>query len=187
MKTPSRARKAQRGVALIVSLILLVIITIGGLSNVRTIALNEKMTSAAYDRGIAFQAAEAALRFGEDLVWNNHEDPAYTPVYVDSDAVCPGAVAINNCLAGVCPAPDKDCTPRWEIDVNGFSGWVDATTNLGSLAGTRPQYFIEYLGDAFVCDPGNPAQKCKRYRVTARSNPGVGRSTVVLQSILKTE
>lgn len=181
-----RPCRSQRGVALIVALIMLVVITITGLSNIRSVAQGEKMTAAAYDRSLAFQAAEAALRFGENLVWANHATPAYTPVYADADLACP-AGAIDNCLAGICPTPDKDCTARW-IDP-GFTGWVVAATKLGGLAGAAPAYFIEYLGNAFPCTDNGASdpKNCKRYRITARSAPAVGRATVVLQSIFATE
>jgi type IV pilus assembly protein PilX len=182
------SRHSQRGVALVVALIFLVVITITGISNVRTVAQEEKMTAATLDRSLAFQAAEAALRFGENLVWANHTTPTYTPAYSDADASCP-AGAIDNCIAGICPPPDKDCPSRWEQTANFSAGWVGATVTLGSLAGASPQYFIEYLGNNFDCTDGGPGdpKNCKRYRITARSQPGAGRAAVMLQSLYKPE
>lgn len=186
MKQRLPLRRDQRGVALVVALIMLLVITVTGLSNIRTVTQEEKMTAAALDRSLAFQSAEAALRFGESLVWANHATLAYTPASSDVDNTCPVG-AIDNCLAGVCPPPDKDCTSRW--DDSSFSGWVGATVSLGALAGTAPQYFIEYLGNNFDCTDGSPAdpKNCKRYRITARSQPGAGRAAVLLQSLFKPE
>ena len=69
MKTnrPMVAARQQRGVALIVVLILLLIMTLLGLASLRGTLMEERMTSSLYDRSLSFQAAEAALRQGEEL------------------------------------------------------------------------------------------------------------------------
>jgi type IV pilus assembly protein PilX len=182
-RRPSRSSRRQRGAALIVALILLVIVTLLALSNLQTVALEEKMTGATYDRQLAFQAAEAALREAEQYVETNKPIASYT----DGGSTCPGASVINNCdpTTGLCPPPDKDCTPRWQY--SNFNGWKNATVSLPALAGT-PQYFIEYLGNTFPCSDGEASDpmNCKRYRITARSNPGAGRASVMLQSVYRT-
>jgi type IV pilus assembly protein PilX len=52
-----------------------------------------------------------------------------------------------------------------------------------------PQYFIEYLSNTFPCSDGGASdpKNCKHYRITARSNPGTGRASVMLQSVYRTE
>lgn len=55
----------QQGIALPVSLMLLVVITLVGISVVSNTTMQERMTSNMYDRQIAFQSAEAALRVAE--------------------------------------------------------------------------------------------------------------------------
>ena len=181
----SRSSRRQRGAALIVALILLVVVTLLALSNLQTVALEEKMTGATYDRQLAFQAAEAALREAEQYVETNKPIASYT----DDDITCPGASAIDNCdlTTGLCPPPDKDCSSRW-LPASGFTQWKNATVPVPALAGT-PQYFIEYLGNTFPCSDGGASdpKNCKRYRITARSNPGTGRASVMLQSVYQTE
>ena len=184
MKVSKLSLSFQKGVALFVSLMMLLLITIIGLAGVRMVSLEEKMSANSYDRNIAFQAAEAALREAEKYV----EDNKPTPSYSDDDDTCPSSSPgpINNCASGVCPRPDKDCESRWEtVD---FTSWANATTSLGTLAGTAPQYVIEYMGATFNCTDGGGSdpKTCKRYRVTARSNPGTGRASVILQSIYAT-
>jgi type IV pilus assembly protein PilX len=181
-RRPSRSSRRQRGAALIVALILLVVVTLLALSNLQTVALEEKMTGATYDRQLAFQAAEAALREAEQYVETNKPTASYT----DADGNCPSS-AINNCTTGLCPPPDKDCSSRWLPD-SGFTQWKNATVPVPALAGT-PQYFIEYLGSTFPCSDGGVSdpKNCKRYRITARSNPGAGRASVMLQSVYWTE
>ena len=58
----------QRGVALFVCLALLLVLSIGGASAVRTTILEARMARNAGDALAAFQAAEAALREGEALL-----------------------------------------------------------------------------------------------------------------------
>ncbi len=174
----------HKGAALFVSLMMLLLVTLIGVAGVRMVSLEEKMAANSFDRNIAFQAAEAALREAEKYV----EDNKPTPAYVDANTNCPTSPsAINNCTSGVCPTPDKDCISRWESSA-AFSGWANATTSLGTLAGNAPQYFIEYLGNTFNCTDGGVSdpKNCKRYRVTARSNPGSGRASVTLQSVYAT-
>lgn len=182
--------KRQAGAALIVALILLVVMTLLGLSSVRTVAQEERMTSNSFDRSLGFQGAEAALRAGEAAA--DAQSKTAPPnagfdsngVYIDVGATCEASA----CQNGLCSQPDKDCASRW-LDSD-FNGWADAAgLGLTALAET-PQYIVEYLGGNFPCnvdDPGIGAQNCKRYRVSARSHGGGDRAMVILQSIYATE
>lgn len=58
-------KTSQRGAALIVSLILLLVVTLIGVSGMQTTVLQEKMSGNFKDKNTSFQAAEAALREGE--------------------------------------------------------------------------------------------------------------------------
>ncbi len=184
----------EDGAVLVVGLLFLLLVLLVGITGIQNVALEERMTASSQDRNIAFQAAEAALRAGESVA---DAQSKTIPVnigfpnggkYTDADNTCPTS-AINNCTAssGLCAIPDKDCPPRWKHP--NFSSWVNASVSLGDLAGNMPQYFVEYLGGSFNCSTGGPTdpKSCKRYRITARSNPGAGRATVMLQSIYATE
>ncbi|HEV2110249.1 MAG TPA: PilX N-terminal domain-containing pilus assembly protein [Gammaproteobacteria bacterium] len=56
----------QRGVVLIVALILLLVLTMIGVGVTQSTSLEERMAGNARDKDLAFQAAEAGLRGGED-------------------------------------------------------------------------------------------------------------------------
>jgi len=58
----------QRGMALLVSLVFLLLLTLIGLSSMQSATLQEKMTSSVMLRNQSFQTAEAALRIGESAV-----------------------------------------------------------------------------------------------------------------------
>lgn len=59
------AIRSQRGVALIMSLVMLLILTILGVSSVQTTSLQERMSNNARDANLAFQGAESAVREAE--------------------------------------------------------------------------------------------------------------------------
>lgn len=169
--------RGQRGVALVVALVLLVLMTLVGLTAMRGVTLEERMTSNTYDRSLSFQAAEAALREAEVLVNTNRPTPA----------------ALSACVNGICGSPNPADVERW-IDPAfpappNPGGWQAAAVVTNGAITLTPQYIVEYLGDTFPCQPGNPASTndCKRYRITARSAPGDGRSVVMLQSVFATD
>jgi type IV pilus assembly protein PilX len=168
MRAPHRQ---QQGVALVVALILLVIMTLLGLGAMRTSTLEEKMAANTFDRSLSFQSTEAALRDAEAIIGAAPPTPA------------PG----SGCVAGICETPTPTATPRWQSST--FTGWQTATAVVSGSITITPQYFIEYLGNTFPCRPGDPSTSfdCKRYRVTARSNAGSDRASVMLQSIYAAE
>lgn len=160
----------QKGVSLVVVLILLLVMTLLGLAVLRGTLLEERMSSNLMDRSLAFQAAESALRAGEAVA-----------------ATAPTAPATGCNAAGVCALPVAANTDRW-LD-SGFTGWVNAPT-VSTLGGT-PQYFVEFMGLAptwpgcDLLDESNRSPLClrPRYRVTAIS-ASAGRAQVLLQTNL---
>ena len=181
----------QQGASLVISLILLTLVTLIAMSGAKTVALQEKMTANTYDRSLALQAAEAALREGENIAELQsglspfNADFPDQGIYTDSDNTCPQGV-INRCTDGLCVMPDKDCDDRWYA--NGFNQWTTASANVGDLAGA-PDYIVEYLGGSFPCrnGGGSDPMNCKRYRITAISQPDPDRAAVMLQSIYATD
>ena len=184
--------RRERGAALIISMILLVLITLVGVASLRNVLLEEKMTANYYDRSLAFQAAEAGLRAGEAVA---EAQAAATPKHAQALALAVptnATLCSSSCLGGLCsppgPAPDFFCEGRWNI--TGFTGWVEATgVTLNAQAGGKPQYFVEFLGNTFPCNPNDASspKDCARYRVTARSQAGTDRAEVILQSVYATE
>ena len=174
---PLHRPRAQRGVALVIGLILLVVMTLFGLLVVRNISGDERMAGYTYDRALALQGAEAALRQAEALV----ETIKPQPTSGCSDfTVSPDTVH-------VCVAPAATDKPRW-LDSN-FSDWATTTAVVSGGLTVTPTYFVEYLGDAFPCstNPDCSSQPCTclRYRVTARVGEA-GRAQVMLQSVYAT-
>ena len=177
---PARAR-GQRGIALVVALILLVVITLVGLAAVRGTLMQQKMTSNFYDRQIAFQLAEAALRQGEMAVQASASPSAFYDCSPGGGNFClPDPLTDTNV-----PAADLVTVPAASFDP-------------GALAIGHPQYVVEYLGN-FALPKSNVTQlsNCSGYapcgqtvtadfyRITARSGAAdvQDRASVVLQSV----
>lgn len=169
MKTSTFQR--ERGAALIVALILLAVMTILGLAVLRSTLLDERMSGGLFDRGMAFQSAEAGLREGENRV-------------AGGGAVFPNA----GCAAGLCAQIDRTTTPnapeRWNDPA---FAWQPATFAAAGTLEVPPQYFIELMGPASNwpgCDqevPMHPNCMTPRYRISSRS-AAAGRSQVILQT-----
>ena len=180
--------RQERGVALIISMILLVLITMVGLASLRSVVLEEKMTANFYDRSLAFQAAEAGLRAGEAVTV---AQASTTPPHAQGLALAiptSNTQCSSSCSGGICSPAGTHCEGRWNIA--GFTGWTTATSvTLNTQAGAAPQYFVEFLGNTFPCDSNQPTSNmtCARYRITARSQAGADRSEVILQSVYATE
>lgn len=166
--SPSR----QSGVALVVVLILLLVMTLLALASVRGTVMEERMSSNQFDRSLAFQAAEAALREGEAVAATKPTLPA------------------SGCTNGLCAKPDPAAASVWLAD----SVWAtapEAIVKVGDLT-AKPKYIIELLannvpakgsctttGDVSADTPCTGSES--RYRITARSQ-AADRAEVMLQS-----
>ncbi|WP_435751026.1 pilus assembly PilX family protein [Thauera sp. AutoDN2] len=180
---PAGCRR-QKGIAFVVALVMLVMLTLMGLAGMQNTSLQERLSGNMYDRSLAMQSAEAALRAAEAALSAN-----------------PGLGV--NCLPG-----NVACDIVPPTAFNGDDGnWVNApgafTTNPGTSAGTG-QYHIQFVARELSSEDelglsssanslqyGSPSgtPPVNFYRVTARSHaPAAGndtRSIVVLQSTVR--
>jgi type IV pilus assembly protein PilX len=173
---PSSDRR-QRGAALVIVLILIVIIALLGVSSMRGTLLEERMSANLYDRSLAFQAAEAALREGEILASTK---PA-------------GLNAQVGCANGLCGPRAPNEYPYWVGDADWWeTNAREAETGLTNVGGT-PRYIVEFIGNRKGCSSGGNEDmgigagaggSCDSsyYRITARSQ-AENRAAVMLQSI----
>ncbi|WP_018952229.1 PilX N-terminal domain-containing pilus assembly protein [Thioalkalivibrio sp. AKL12] len=175
------SQRRQHGVALVVTLVLLVIITLVGVAGMQGVTLQERMSGNQYDRSLAFQAAEAALRAGEDAIRSDPDLQSLT---------------------------HEDCRPGELCDVvpMGTAGiWQNVGGNFtvnAALTETTAQYYVQFLGvgsgeSDLGQDRSAGAQQygatdgtaiANFFRVTARNrapNVDEDRSYVVLQSTIK--
>ncbi len=84
MRTPTGRQNNQQGMALLVSLVFLLLLTLIGISSMQNATLQEKMAGSVTLRNQSFQLAEATLRMGESAV----QLATYTLAVCGSTAQC---------------------------------------------------------------------------------------------------
>lgn len=178
----------QKGVVLVVALVMLLLITMMGITSVKTLTLEERMTINSIDRNAVFQVSEWGLSLAEELAetqaklcnsgFDNQGAPATTTL--------PSTCTPTTCQNGLCGYPQPNCPMRWED--SSFTGWATLknpdkpSENIGTPMGVTPQYIIEYLDDKLPDCLSSPSEPL-RYRITVRTQAGEGRARVTLQSI----
>src|SRR5690349_7911356 len=162
MKTHNR----QTGTALVTSLLLLLVLTVIGITAMQVTRVQERMAGNTRDLNLSFQGAEAGLRNGEDMIAAQTFPPdpcSSTPC----DFWAPQAATVAN--------PES----------RNWSWWNSTTTTPYEMSGNRasptkeipelkddPRFVIEYvaeIGDDLLY--GDATHKSSRYfyQVTAAS------------------
>lgn len=167
----TRIMKNQHGSALIISLVILIAMTLIGVTAMRTTLMEEKMTSNMRDKEIAFQAAEAALIEGEEIMASLVTNSSFD--------------GTGGRLASSDDDPDYFADATW-TDSNSieYSGTLDDVEN-------QPRLILKYLGET---EGDNGSLKMRNYgqrrtsnvsnfKVTSRGTGRSGDNTqVILQS-----
>lgn len=169
-----RSFSSQSGSVLIISLIVMLVLTILGVSGMKTAVLEEKMAGNMRDSQLAFQAAEATLREAEQFIDNN-------------------IVSIANFdTNGSDGLYDKSQQRLWD-NIGWNSGDSLEFTNFSSsyAINTPPRYIIEHLAsqqsnvDTLNLDnygQGTGAGRVEMFLITARATGSSGNTVVMLQS-----
>lgn len=150
----SYTHRQQGGMALIVCLIMLLLLTMVGVSSMQNATLQEKMAGSVKFRNESFQNAEAALRVGENAV----------AVSTFNQDVC------SNFASTDCEPPASSLT-QTTAGTSGGVTWIATGTSL---------YAVQKIGS--TATPVNAPQKCEGgavlYRITAIGFSGTSRSVV---------
>lgn len=136
MKTfkPFDLSAQERGVALVMAIIMLVVATLVGMAGIRNTSLQERMAANQFDRAIAMQSAERAMAAAERYLY---ETPRAT--------VIANATAVVNCTVtgatceGVPAATFTGAGVNWtDVALGSFNQALQASPNA--------QYHVQYLG-----------------------------------------
>jgi len=197
----------QKGTALIVSLVLLAIVTILGVSGMQSSNTELKIAASMRDRGIAFEAAEAAIAIIEEQLASS------PPSRADLLSSCTGNTDCfsSTCDNGLCFDGDYQFGySEFECEVADYAGssqrvefWSDSTldvwntsskhkTILVSGVTTQVKYITEFLcyvprddSTPFSALPAENNNGAPLYRVTVLAKGNGNRSSVALQSTYK--
>lgn len=177
--------RTQKGVSLLVVLILLIVMSVLGVAVLRSSAMQERMSANLRDRNDAMQAAETGLlKAQRDVIsgtFNAMWDGSQTFAQVRGSNTCAGNGYCDRSLAG---DTEKDDVPSGPV------AWTPVKS--GDANGPRYGYVIEYLGKTKgesaevqgVCNTTSaPRYLCERpmFRVTSYGR-GRGLAQVMLQA-----
>ena len=174
--------KQQQGMALVISLLFLMAMTMVGVAGMQGTVLEEKMIGNLRDRNLAFSAAEAALRAGESLLPRERDLPDFNDTgiggfYKDTTPNPPDWKIVWSTPEQTAAYSDHDDgrlaeiahAPRFVIEELSFSTAEAATDGGGSLG----------------INPIVPETVRRWYRVTARGTGMTENAVVILQSIYR--
>lgn len=156
---------AQRGAALIVALVMLLAMTLLGVTAVRNTTLQERMAGNLRDSNLSFQAAERALREGEEFL-RNPTIPPFT-----------GA---NGLLAMQDDAGQGSFWSSFDWTTNGRTA-----PDLDEHLAGDPLYVIEELPPVPIAGGSErfaPLPDVGYFRVTARGVGGTADAVTILQT-----
>jgi len=169
----------QRGAALLVSLVLLLIMTVLAISSMQGTVLQEGMVSAQRDAQIAIEGAEQALRDAENLLATtvptfNNSNGLYSssgPAPVGEDLYKPSSWTNNNSIAATMPKIGSE-----------------------NLLAEAPRYFVQMLDSAAISANGgldlnvqnytNDSGEVERqvFRIVARSLGKTGQTPRIVEA-----
>ncbi len=162
----------QSGAILVVSLVMLLVLMILGVSSMGTVILEEKMVGNMRDQDLAFQAAEASIREAETWI------QALNILPIDCVAA-PCSVWKKNTLTDL----EKNSLSWWKDSMNSREFGTSGIKDLETVA-TDPRYIIEH--QAYVRDSltvgHSPGTGRDYYRITSYGVGANASAVKVLQS-----
>jgi type IV pilus assembly protein PilX len=161
----------QRGTALVVGLLLLLVLTVLGMSASNTSVMQERMAGAMRDRDMAFQAAESALRDAERRL----AQAVFVCGYQDLLPASGGSITAT--------LPDGQTFTIWAADAAGRpdpwndASWPAADAYAHALTGVNaaPRFTVE----AVLADDNT---RSIVFRITARGTAGARGARSVLEA-----
>ncbi len=135
---------SQRGATLAIALMLLFVITLIGVSSLKTSHIQEKMAHNVQDKMISFESAETALVGAETLIAAIPNEPIPTSiagcpnVTVNETAIC--IVEYNSSFT-----PENTTTSWWQQNATSYAINYPSGTQTKHKVQTTPLFYIEYL------------------------------------------
>jgi len=159
---------SQRGAALITALLLLVVLTILGVSVMQMSRVQEKMAGNTRDINVGFETAEGALRNAEAFVRSQPDRPI----------ACAESTCTFRAATTIADVANQDDT-WWDSNGKAFA---DGVGKQMSGVSKNPRYVIEEITTVAGLDPQDPTAGRTFYQITARSTGASGLANTIVQS-----
>jgi len=166
----------ERGTALIFALVMLLLLTLLGITAVTTSSLQERMAGNMRDQYMAQQAGDSIVLDGQSWVLHQDTKPVYTPCPPASDAT--GYIWGSDCLpAAVAAFVGAAAGPNWWLTAND-KWWLKyglpssiSTNKMDNYVVQEPLYLIEKIQRTEIDDPelGKPKKYLYFFRTTGWS------------------
>lgn len=185
--------KKEQGAILFVSLILLIVLTLLAFTALRTATIQERMTGNARDRGIAFQAAEAALRAAEKYLGVTTSLPtgAFT-----GTACTKGVYKLSSGVPYLAASGSSFASTGTRWDGSSTDFWNEYPWETGNCAFSGSADYVTFVSSSDYGKPGKPTQSPRyvieelpangtglpSYRVTAKGYGSSTNAVVILQA-----
>ena len=162
----------QHGAVLIVSLLMLLVTTMLGITAMSTATMEEKMAGNNRQKQLAFQAAESGVRFAEDWLKTTLSDTN------DFENKFKSGTSLAELYWDRKPGSASAVQPM-TFDIYDTNAWtngssISTTLSLNGIS-TSPRYIIEYLGRAGATKaPVNEDENDARSRVFRIVSVGTG-------------
>ena len=160
----------QQGATLAIALLMLLILSIMGISAIQSTHLQEKMSSNLMNKSLSFAAAESALTAGEQWILTLSSEPSVSPT-----------CGVSQCV--------RDVFSNILLNEQPESFWnTQATPYTQTLVdiSTPPRYVIEFI--QFIPDDATIGSSTKKssgvyfYQVTARGTGANNEAVTIIQS-----
>ena len=167
----------QEGFVLIVGLVILGLLTMLALSSMRDTTMQEKMAGASRDSGLAFQAAESALRDAENCITGTTAGCAFDATndahFAQDDAAFPNHNPLFDAATWDAIDPPGAATALAGIPAGGANYIIRKASTVGSDAGGVDVGLCTYCG-------ATATESQAIYEITARGagESGAGQSVL---------
>jgi type IV pilus assembly protein PilX len=174
MRTPIKHPKRQRGAILVVSLLLLLVLSVLGITASQTTRMEERMAGNARDVELAFQAGEAGLRGAETRLQEDVAPKGAAPVECDDPDTC--------------DADSRDNTEALDFVEQDPEWWEENAHALGKTLqdiSLEPHYYTEVwadVPDTLTVGSSMPKSGTMYYTNTSRSQGATATAVTLTES-----
>ena len=196
----SHAPRAQRGVTLVIVLMLLVVVTLLGVGAARMAMLAERSARNDRDYQVAWQAAEAALMDAQfDIRGPNASPAGRMGIFTqDNTSVFQPGCNTTEPYLGLCQPAVEGAKPVWAsvdfldgsgttVEYGTYTGRTFDSGGTGVKPEHAPRYMIEWVPDTTPGGSAASGSKPIMYRVTAMGFGTREDVQVVMQMAFKKE